>query len=131
MKSLAALDRRSIDSPLETGTTQVGAAAPVAPVCTSHSRKNMRVTLNLPTPLLDRMRNTVYWTPGLTLTGLIKSALQNALDNFERQQGRPFPSRLSELKSGRPRKRQATPLQTQARKQLDPRHVAGLESYSN
>ena len=34
-----------------------------------------RVTLNLPVELLDQLRNTVYWTPGVTLTGLIKSAL--------------------------------------------------------
>ncbi|MFO0774768.1 MAG: hypothetical protein U0172_08900 [Nitrospiraceae bacterium] len=70
--------------------------------------KNLRVTLNLPAPLLDRLRNTVYWTPGLTLTALIKGALQEAITDFETKQGHPFPTRLSELKSGRPRKRTQT-----------------------
>ena len=68
-------------------------------------KRNMRVTLNLPVTLLDRMRNTVYWTPGLTLTELIKGAIQESVDRLERQQGKAFPTRLGELKSGRPRKR--------------------------
>ncbi len=75
---------------------------------TSLRRLNMRVTMNLPVPLLDRLRNTVYWTPGLTLTGLIKRALHEHLEQVEFRHGQPFPPRLSELKSGRPRKRPAS-----------------------
>lgn len=92
-------------------TTHLGGAPEAPPSLGTASRsrmpKNMRVTLNLPGPLLDRMRNTVYWTPGLTLTGLIKGAIQEAIEGYEQQRGQPFPLRLSELKSGRPRKRSA------------------------
>ena len=63
-----------------------------------------RVTLNLPVELLDQLRNTVYWTPGVTLTGLIKSALCESLARMEQRHGRPYPPRLGELKCGRPRK---------------------------
>ncbi|GKS57004.1 hypothetical protein YTPLAS18_05310 [Nitrospira sp.] len=78
------------------------------------SKRNMRVTLNLPVSLLDRLRNTVYWTPGLTLTALITTAIQESLDHLEQQHGKPFPSRLGELKSGRPRKRSSHGLTAEA-----------------
>ncbi len=74
--------------------------------------KNMRVTLNLPVTLLDQMRNAVYWTPGMTLTGLIKGAIHESLDKLEARRGQPFPLRLSELKCGRPRKRSTSPAPT-------------------
>ena len=76
------------------------------------TKRNMRVTLNLPVSLLNRLRNTVYWTPGLTLTALITRAIQDSLDHLEQQHGKPFPARLGELKSGRPRKRSARELGT-------------------
>lgn len=131
MKSLTELDQRPIASAAGTSTAPHDTSASIATAFHARSRKNMRVTLNLPSPLLDRMRNTVYWTPGLTLTGLIKSALQNALDGFEQQQGRPFPNRLSELKSGRPRKRQSAQHTARACDQLRARPATGLGSYSN
>lgn len=63
-----------------------------------------RVTLNLPADLVEQLRNTVYWTPGVTLTGLIKDALHEFLSRWEQRNGRRYPARLAELKSGRPRK---------------------------
>ena len=63
-----------------------------------------RVTLNLPADLVEQLRNTVYWTPGVTLTGLIKDALHESLERLEQRNGRRYPARLAELKSGRPRK---------------------------
>ncbi len=112
-------------------TTRVG-VAPEAPASLgSPSRprmpKNMRVTLNLPAPLLDRMRNTVYWTPGLTLTGLITGAIQEAIDEFEQRRGQPFPLRLSELKSGRPRKR---PALATAKEPFEPTRVVRMPERS-
>ncbi len=100
---------------------------PFAGLFRPRGQKNMRVTLNLPAPLLDRLRNTVYWTPGLTLTELIKGALQQAIDGFEERQGHPFPSRLSELKSGRPRKRPSVPA---LRDTYEPHRVARMPERS-
>lgn len=63
-----------------------------------------RVTITLPPDLLDRLRNAVYWTPHLTLAGFIEAAVGGRLDELEKQNGEPFPTRAEELKGGRPRR---------------------------
>ena len=62
-----------------------------------------RLTVTLPSGLLDRLRNAVYWTPALTLAGLIDDAVEAKLLELEAQNGEPFPARIEELKGGRPR----------------------------
>lgn len=62
-----------------------------------------RLTVTLPSSLLDRLRNAVYWTPALTLAGLIEAAGEAKLQELEAQNGEPFPTRIEELKGGRPR----------------------------
>lgn len=79
----------------------------IAPVAVPRGYR--RVTLNLPIELLDQLKNTVYWTPGVTLTGLIKTALCESLTRMEQRHGRPYPPRLGELKCGRPRKMKGGP----------------------
>jgi transcriptional regulator of met regulon len=64
-----------------------------------------RLTVSLPLDLLERSRNTVYWTKGLTLARLLEQALTHSLDLRERMNGQPFPQRLDDLKGGRPRRR--------------------------
>ena len=61
-----------------------------------------RLTVSLPLDLLERSRNTVYWTKGLTLASLLEQALVHSLDQREGLNGQPFPKRLEELKGGRP-----------------------------
>ncbi len=63
-----------------------------------------RLTVHLPVDLIDRIKNAVYWTPGLTLAGLAEEALAAAVDKLERARGEPFPPRQAELKGGRPLK---------------------------
>ncbi|MCX8103365.1 MAG: hypothetical protein N3E42_02840 [Candidatus Bipolaricaulota bacterium] len=63
-----------------------------------------RLTVHLPVDLIDRIKNAVYWTPGLTLAGLAEEALAAAVARLERERGEPFPPRKSELKGGRPLK---------------------------
>ncbi|MGZ9189711.1 MAG: hypothetical protein ACXW39_06615 [Nitrospira sp.] len=67
------------------------------------SPKRQRMTVSLPTDLLERMRDAAYWTSGTTMAGLISSALEDLLHNLESQNGRPFSPRLQDLKPGRPR----------------------------
>ena len=62
-----------------------------------------RLTVTLPSSLLDRLRNAVYWTPALTLAGLIEAAVEAKLQEIESENGEPFPARIQELKGGRPR----------------------------
>jgi hypothetical protein len=53
--------------------------------------------------LLERARNAVYWTPGMTLTGLANLGLSQAVDDLEqRNSGQPFPARAGTMRTGRP-----------------------------
>ena len=71
------------------------------------SQKRQRMTVSLPTDLLERIRDAAYWTSGTTMAGLISSALEDLLHNLESQNGRPFSPRLHNLKPGRPRRGKA------------------------
>jgi hypothetical protein len=62
-----------------------------------------RLTVSLPLELLERSRNIVYWTKGLTLARLLEEALTTSLDHREELNGQPFQRRLEDLKGGRPR----------------------------
>jgi hypothetical protein len=70
-----------------------------------HSESSkQRLTLNLDGDLIDRARNAVFWTPGLTLSGLAERALQEAIEKLERGRGDAFPQRSEDLRAGRPPK---------------------------
>ena len=63
-----------------------------------------RLTVHLPPEVIDRAKNAVFWTPGLTLAGLAEEAFVEALEKLEKKNGGPFKPRTSELKGGRPMK---------------------------
>ena len=67
------------------------------------SSVKQRLTVTLPSSLLNRLRNAVYWTPAVTLAGLIEAAVEARLQEIEAKNGEPFPARIEELKGGRPR----------------------------
>lgn len=60
----------------------------------------LRLTVHVPSDLIERAKNAVFWTPGLTLAALAEQALERELKLIE--QGKPFPPRTSELRGGRP-----------------------------
>ena len=61
-----------------------------------------RLTVHLSVELIDRLKNAVYWTPGLTLAGLAEGALLEAVDRLEGERGGAFAPRSAPLKGGRP-----------------------------
>jgi hypothetical protein len=63
-----------------------------------------RLTIHLPVDLIDRVKNAVFWTPGLTLAALGEEALRAMVDQLEDERGGPFPPRREELRGGRPLK---------------------------
>jgi len=63
-----------------------------------------RMTIHLPLRVIERAKNAVYWTPGLTVAKLTADALDAAVDKLERRNGKPFAAREAELKGGRPMK---------------------------
>ena len=65
--------------------------------------RTVRLTVSLPSDLVDRLRNAVYWTPSLTLAWLIAQSLRNSLTEMESLRQSPFPKRTKALRAGRPR----------------------------
>lgn len=43
---------------------------------------------------LDRLRNATYWSPGVTLSGLIREAVNERIDRMERKRGGGFPAQV-------------------------------------
>lgn len=73
------------------------------PTLTAHSTS--RVTVNVPTILIERLRNAIYWTKRATLARVITDALDDAVAEMEQANGGVYPPRLAPLKPGRPRRR--------------------------
>jgi len=58
------------------------------------------MTVHISADIIERIRDVVFFTPGLTLAAFAEEAFEKALDNT-----RTFPQRNGELKTGRPIKR--------------------------
>ena len=65
--------------------------------------RTIRLTVSLPSDLVDRLRDAVYWSPGLTLAWLIAQSLGTSLTEMESLRQGPFPKRTKALRAGRPR----------------------------
>jgi hypothetical protein len=63
-----------------------------------------RVTVKLPTDVIERARNAVLATPGLTLASLVERSVTAYVDRLEKRRGSAFPVRRDELPVGRPRR---------------------------
>jgi hypothetical protein len=68
-----------------------------------------RVTVAIPTPLVERLRNAVYWTGHQTLVQIVVDSLEETLAAMEHANGGPFPGRLAPLKSGRRSRKRPPP----------------------
>ena len=66
--------------------------------------KKERLTVHLSVDVIERAKNAVYWSPGLTLAGLAETAFLKTLERMEKDNGGPFLHRKAELKGGRPMK---------------------------
>lgn len=65
--------------------------------------RTVRLTVSLPSDLIDRLRDAVYWSPSLTLAWLIAHSLGTSLTEMESLRQGPFPKRKNALRAGRPR----------------------------
>lgn len=80
------------------------------------TNNKQRLTVQISEDVIERAKNAVYWTRGLTLAQLTEEALEKAIKNLEKNsviyddgtgqpikdKGNAFPKRKEELKSGRP-----------------------------
>ena len=71
------------------------------PVLPSRPSQKQRVTVSLPTALIERLRNAVYWTGHRPLVGLVAEAIEDIVTRMEEVNGGAFPQRVSPLKVGR------------------------------
>ncbi len=69
-------------------------------------KRKERVTLSLSAEMVERLRTAVYWSPKLTLTGVVETAIQATLVKLEK--GKRFKKRKGKLPVGRPRKDQSS-----------------------
>ena len=73
--------------------------------------KKLPVTVSLPTALIERLRNAVYWTGERPLASLVAEAIEDIVTQMEEVNGGAFPQRVSSLKRGRrPRRALRGPL---------------------
>jgi hypothetical protein len=71
------------------------------PMLPSPPSQKQRVTVSLPTSLIERLRNAVYWTEDRPLAGLVAEAIEDIVTQMEEVNGGAFPQRVSPLKRGR------------------------------
>jgi hypothetical protein len=62
------------------------------------------VTVKLPETIIERARNAVSGTDGLTFVALVERSLTTYIDELEKQRGTAFPARTKPLRVGRPRR---------------------------
>ena len=84
------------------------------PVLPSLPSQNQRVTVSLPTALIERLRNAVYWTGDRSLVALVAEAIEEIVTQMEEVNGGAFPQRISPLKRGR-RQGNRSPVHSTAR----------------
>jgi len=74
----------------------------VSPQQKPKSSRKQRITVQISVDVIERLKNAVYWTPGLTLASLAEEAFAKAVDQLEEKKEVPFPKRKEELKTGFP-----------------------------
>lgn len=62
----------------------------------------IRFAGSMSSDVLERARNAVFYTPGMTLSDLMEEAVRRYVAGMERKRGKPFPKRTAPLKTGRP-----------------------------
>lgn len=78
------------------------------PIVSSRPSLKQKITLSLPTALIERLRNAVYWTANRPLASLVEEALDALVTEMEEVNREAFPPRLSPLKAGRPQGKRAS-----------------------
>lgn len=69
----------------------------------SASQEKERMTVQISKNTIERVKDCVYWNR-LTVAQFVEEALEAALMEAEKENGKPFDKRRSELKPGRPTK---------------------------
>jgi hypothetical protein len=76
--------------------------AKIGPSTPPQKKERQNFTVQIDRKLIERARDAVYHTPGLTIAGLVQSALEDALRELENNRGTPYPERPAAIRVGRP-----------------------------
>lgn len=77
---------------------------PTGPALERRAVKRERLTVKLHSGLIERLRNAVFYTPGLTINGFIEECIVSIVDRMEKDRGSTFPQRTENLRAGRPKR---------------------------
>ena len=89
-------------SPLDALIPQAGQGEETRePNATGGRPPKERLTVHVDAATIDRARDAVYWTPGLTLAALTEAALTRELARMEAERGGPFENRTADIPRGR------------------------------
>ena len=64
--------------------------------------KRVRISAEISGDIAERIKNAVYWTPGMTMAGFIEEPLAKAIKELEEENGEKLPQRERQLVGGRP-----------------------------
>jgi hypothetical protein len=53
--------------------------------------KKLRVSTMVATEVVKAAGRAVYWTPGLTMSAFVESAMAREAERLEKERGEPFP----------------------------------------
>jgi len=56
-------------------------------------KKSGIITVYIPVRLIDKVKNVVYWTPGLTIASFAGEAIKKTVDAMEEEREGVFPKR--------------------------------------
>lgn len=64
-------------------------------------KKTEKLSLLMDAQLVERLKNAVYWSPGLTISSVVERATADMIKKLEKDNGKPFPERNGKMKKGR------------------------------
>lgn len=76
---------------------------PTGPALDRRLEARERLTVKLRAEIINRLRNAVFYTPGLTINGFIENCIVSVVGEMEKKRGSAFPERTENLRAGRPR----------------------------
>ena len=74
------------------------------------NRRKTHISAEIDQRVIERVRNAVYWTPGLKVGSFIEKAVSHAIQKLEEERGAMFESRKAKGGDGPEDRKSATPL---------------------
>lgn len=63
--------------------------------------KKKNITICMSEDIISRLRDAVYWMPGMTISSLVETGVKNYIRGIEIERGSKFLAREHELSKGR------------------------------